>query len=490
MHLREHHAAPTPRKCVIALATRAARKHTWCVAYNDEVPLSEPALPLWSSLTELVSPAPDSVPHIGPRRWWGGPLDVEGLALGSAEAFVVALRALAPEAGPGRFTLDTSAVAASFGSFNHLLIDGAHRAGFAPLSGFHRTADGWIRLHANYPHHEQALLDALGARSVDAARAALSRRTSSDIEEVVTTRGGLAATVRKPAEWLASPSAEALSKIPWIQFELGNAQRPREITLRNGQRPLRGIRILDLTRVIAGPSASRLLGALGADVLRIDPPHIPELWDHHVDTGFDKRSAVASLSDRATLDRLHSLLGEADAVMLGYRLAGLQRFEFDPASLREAHPHLAVVAIDAWGTSGPYAGRRGFDSIVQAATGIAYMYGSGEGDTWRPGALPVQALDHATGLGMGAAVLALLRQRAEGRSGYAHLSLARTALELLRANPPSGISTPLRTVRLREMVSAYGTLGYVPPPLTIDGEQLEYGAAPVRYGSSSLTWLN
>ena len=459
------------------------------VRHPPEAARSEPPLPLWRSLAGLLPSAPAVAPRTGPRWWWGGPLDVEGLALGSAEAFVTALSALAPSAGPARFTLDASVVAASFGSFGHLLIDGSHRAGFAPLSAFHRTADGWVRLHANYPHHEQALLGALGVRTADAARAEMSHRTGSDVEEVVTAHGGLAAVVRKPSEWLASPSADALADVPWIRFETGPAGPPREITLGAGMRPLRGIRILDLTRVIAGPSASRLLGALGADVLRIDPPGIPELWDAHVDTGFDKRSAVADLSDRATRERLHNLLAEADAVMLGYRLSGLHRYGFDPASLREAHPHLAVVALDAWGASGPCAGRRGFDSIVQAATGIAHRYGAGEGDVWRPGALPVQALDHATGLGMGAAVLALLRERGEGRSGYAHLSLARTALELLRAAPPVGPSTPIPTIGLRESPSAYGTLGYVPPPLTVDGTQLEYAATPVRYGSSPLTWL-
>ncbi|RYG78789.1 hypothetical protein EU513_00310 [Yimella sp. RIT 621] len=111
---------------------------------------------------------------------------------------------------------------------------------------------------------------------------------------------------------------------------------------------------------------------------------------------------------------------------------------------RERHPHLVVVSLDAWGTTGPYTGQCGFDSIVQAATAISHLYGQGEGDEWKPGALPVQALDHATGLGMGAALLTLLRVRAQGRSGHAHLSLARTAVELLKAAPPSGPPAPSR----------------------------------------------
>lgn len=449
---------------------------------------AQPPLALWRYLTDLLPAAPVDVPRTGPRWWWGGSLDVEGLALGAVEAFAMALDALAPTAGPSRFSLDASVVAASFGSFGRLRIDGSHRAGFAPLSAFHRTADGWVRLHANYPHHERALLDALDVPTADAALAEIAQRNSSDVEAVITAHGGLAAAVRTPEEWLASPTAQALVDVPWIRFETGPAGPERRFTPDAGMRPLRGLRVLDLTRVIAGPSASRLLAALGADVLRIDPPAIPELWDQHVDTSFDKRSAVADLGDPATRERLHALLGDADAVMLGYHLAGLRRHGFDPASLRERHPHLAVVALDAWGTSGPAAGRRGFDSIVQAATGIAHLYGTGDGDAWKPGALPVQALDHATGLGMAAALLALVRARGEGRSGYAHLSLARTALELLRATPPSTAPAPLPDVALRESSSDYGRLAHVPPPLSVDGTQLEYASAPVRYGSSPLTW--
>lgn len=447
-----------------------------------------PPLELWRSLAGLLPSPPLTASRTGPRWWWAGPLDVEGLALGSAEAFASALGALDPSADSARFTLDASVVAASFGSFSHLRVDDTPCVGFAPLSGFHRTADGWIRLHANYPHHEQALLSALGTRTADGARRELSRRTSADIEEAVCAQGGLAAVVREPHEWLASSSAAALTDTAWIQWETSDAAQTRPDVEGQGRRPLDGVRVLDLTRVIAGPSASRLLGALGADVLRLDPPGIPELWDHHVDTGFDKRSAIADLSDRTTREQAHALLDEADAIMLGYRLDGLQRFEFDPASLRERHPHLAVVSLDAWGTTGPYAGRRGFDSIVQAATGIAHLYGQGEGEGWKPGALPVQALDHATGLGMGAAMLALLRARAQGQSGHAHLSLARTALELLRAAPPPGPSAPLESVDLRRSTSSYGALEFVPPPLTIDGTQLEFFSVPQPYGASTLTW--
>ena len=450
---------------------------------------STPPLRLRAALEPLLGADGElAVSRTGPRRWWQGPLDVEGLALGSAEAVAVALGALGGDRATSRISLDSSVVAASFGSFEALRVDGAQREGFAPLSGFHRTADGWVRLHANYPHHERALFEAIGESDRDGLVAELSRRAGADVEERVTAHGGLAAVVRKHSEWLDTPSAAALRGVPWIRFARSSSGDTQAFTLREWPRPLHGLRVLDLTRVIAGPSATRLLGALGADVLRVDPPGIPELWDLHVDTGFDKRSAIADLGDRATRERLHTLLAAADIVVLGYRPCALGRYGFDPVSLREAHPRLAVVALEAWGATGPHAGKRGFDSIVQAATGISHLYGSGVGDDWRPGALPVQALDHATGQGMAAAALALLRARENGQSGIAYVSLARTALELLTAEAPADRPGQLSAVELREAPSPYGALQFVPPPLTIDGRQLEYASAPEEYGASPLRW--
>src|SRR5664279_550979 len=159
-----------------------------------------------------------------------------------------------------------------------------------------------------------------------------------------------------------------------------------------------------------------------ADVLRIDPPGMPELWDHHVDTGFAKRSALADLDDPAALARIRVLLAEADVLFTGYRGAALDRFGLNPAALTQDYPQLVVVTLDAWGDRGPWSHERGFDSIVQAATGIGHLYGRPyESGGWRPGVQPVQALDHATGYGMTAAALALLtRRHTAGGNGWAH----------------------------------------------------------------------
>ncbi|WP_413248543.1 CoA transferase [Sinomonas flava] len=437
----------------------------------------------------------------GPRRWWGGPLDVEGLALGSVGALIAALAALDGARGARRRAATSAAgVAASFDSIRHLRVDGRALDIWAPMSGFHPTADGWVRLHANYPHHAQRLLAAVGIASPDHLGAALLEQSALDVEATVRAAGGVAAAVRPGGEWAASSAGQAAAGEPWMRFSLAGADpvRPLPQTDAAGL-PLAGVRVLDLTRVIAGPSATRLLGALGADVLRVDPPQHPELPDAHLDTDFAKRSAVADLREAEQLLRVRALAGEADVVFLGYRQAALARFGLDADALRADFPHLAVVALNAWGWDGPWADGRGFDSIVQAACGIAHLYGTppeeGTHDGaqrppgWRPGALPVQALDHATGMGMAAAAVGLLAARGRGTAGSARLSLIATANELLGAAPPE-VPDPqadLPAPRNRAE-SPYGTLDFVPPPLLLDGAQLAYPRVPGLYGSSPLAW--
>lgn len=434
-------------------------------------------------------------PCLGPRRWWGGELDVEGLALGAVQAAATALNALTDK--PGRFSVDAGSTAASFDSLGHLRIAGRKAEGFAPMSGFRRTSDGWIRLHANYPHHAARLLEALSATNPQGAAQALRQMTAKQAEHAISAAGGVAAAVRTREEWLAVGMPATTVAEPWIRFSAtGTTPRAHRGTPSQWLpsavpgRPLAGLKVLDLTRVIAGPVATRLLGALGADVLRIDPPDLPELPDLHVDTGFDKRSAVADFRNPGVLRTVEQLLGAADVVVVGYRDGGLDRFGLGPEALLARRPGLVVVALSAWGDEGPWRGRRGFDSIVQAASGIAARYGRQEEDGWRPGALPVQALDHATGYGLVAAALSLLAERPRtGTGGWARLSLARTAEELFALPAATGPAEEAPRPRYRLADSVQGELRYVPPPLTVDGVPLDYSGPPLRYGSSRLGWL-
>ncbi|WP_449066680.1 CoA transferase, partial [Planomonospora algeriensis] len=219
---------------------------------------------------------------------------------------------------------------------------------------------------------------------------------------------------------------------PLVETRLTGGSGPR--ALPPAPLPAGGVRVLDLTRVIAGPVATRTLALLGADVLRVDPPGIPEDADSHADTGMGKRSALLDLSVPADRRAFDDLLGSADVVVTGYRPGSLDRYGLAPEALLARRPGLILAQLCAWGWSGSWAGRRGFDSLVQAASGIAVIESAAGG---RPGALPAQALDHATGYLLAAAVLRALSDRhLTGGGRLSRLSLAGTASWLLHGIRP------------------------------------------------------
>lgn len=288
--------------------------------------------------------------------------------------------------------------------------------------------------------------------------------------------------------------------------------------------PAAGLRVLDLTRVIAGPVATRTLALLGADALRLDPPWLPELPDQHMDTGFGKRSATLDLT--ADRDRFEDLLGAADVVVMGYRPGALDRQGLSARALAERRPGLVVAQLSAWGAYGPWGGRRGFDSLVQAATGIAVVEGAPE----RPGVLPAQALDHGTGYLLAAGVLRALTDRAgDGDARVVRVALARTAEWLKggarargtreaglipdtaepapdtaameangrdRGRGPSGALSGAREAAARggpgpwlaERDSRVGWLRYALPPVAFDGGPTDWATAPAPWGSDTPRW--
>jgi crotonobetainyl-CoA:carnitine CoA-transferase CaiB-like acyl-CoA transferase len=385
----------------------------------------------------------------------GGPLAVPGLVLGAVAAQLVTARLLTGE--PTTVRLDAAHVALAVRSERFLRLEGRPVAlGFAPLSRFWRTADGWLRLHGNYPHHRAAAASVLGSDDVDAVTAAAAGWAAEDLATAVVAAGGAAAAVRTPEEWAASPQGRAVAGLPLLDLRRTTDGAPR--------RPaLRGLRVLDLTRVIAGPVATRVLASHGADVLRVDGPRLPEQREGLLDTGVGKRHVVLDLADARERATVEELLAAADVVVQGYRPGALDVLGMDPEALAQRHPHLVVVRLSAWGRSGPWAGRRGFDSLVQAATGIATVYGSPE----QPGVLPAQALDHATGyLAAATALAALTRQRDEGGGWYGELSLAQTAHWLLAA--PRNASVPGPAVDpepyLQTLDSPDGPVTVVAPP--------------------------
>lgn len=413
-------------------------------------------------------------------------LPVGALANGSVAAAALAGSALRTSDGstPARVHVDPRQVAVAFRNDQLQTVDGAGSPSFAPLSGFFAAHDGWVRTHANYPHHRDRLIRALGLRpdaSREEAAAAIAGRSAQDVEDTVAADHGIAVRVRTLPEWMAGEQARAVDAAELLSVRSQGAAPGRPVPARP--------RVLDLTRVIAGPVATRTLAFLGCDVLRVDSPHLPELPAAHLETDSGKRSTLLDLHDGHARQRFHELLDGADVVVTGYRPGALSAFGLDPDQLAQSHPHLVHAWLSAWTTGGPWGGRRGFDSIVQAASGIA-MIESADGE--RPGALPAQALDHATGYLLAAGILAALRARATtGGIWRVSAHLARTAHWLLRTDALDGPAHPVDDPSPFLLATASPHDGLViqsRPAFELDGVPARFAWVGRRWGSDEATW--
>jgi crotonobetainyl-CoA:carnitine CoA-transferase CaiB-like acyl-CoA transferase len=294
------------------------------------------------------------------------------------------------------------------------------------IAGNYQCGDGrWVRLHTNFPHHRDGFLRILQCDyDKQAVATALKSWTAYDVEDAAAENDLCAAAIRSFAEWDAHPQGQAVMTQPLVQVSrIGDAPVRG---LPASDRPLSGVRVLDLTRVLAGPVGCRLLAAHGAEVMNIASPNIPNFPQLIVDTGRGKLSAHLELREKAGNDRLKELLSTADVFVQGYRPGGLADLGFSPEDAARMRPGIVYVSLSAYGHVGPWSGRRGFDSIAQAASGINHAEAEAAGQA-APKALPCQALDHGSGylLAFGA-LTALMRRMQEGGSWHVQVSLART----------------------------------------------------------------
>ncbi len=438
----------------------------------------------------------DEIPEIaisGPRRWWHCPLDTEGLAGSSVELALRAATILARQRKLSiRLGSSAELIAGSFDSLNHLRIDGGPARSFAPLTSYYRARDGWVRLHANYPHHQEAVIKAFNAETPSEVAEVIKTRTASYIESVLRDLGGVAAMVRSESQWRSHTQGSSVAKGTWLSVQRDEEQPGGAGLGQAKDLPMDGLRVLDLSRGVAGPTGTRLLASLGARVLRVDPPHLPELRAHHVDTGFGKYTATLDIREPAGLERLHGLISQSDAVVVGYRPGSLGKYDLDAKTMRARHPEVVTLHLSAWGDQGPWAVHRGFDSIIQASCGISdhCSYDSDEGR--RPGALPVQAIDHAAAYLSAAMVMLLLAGRPEYGAGGARLSLARTAQTLLDAPRPDEVGAHCSKgdmpVHTEVHPSDYGILRYAACPVLHEGKILPFPFTPREYGRDPAVW--
>ncbi len=359
-----------------------------------------------------------------------------------------------------------------------------------PIARNYRAEDGWIRLHTNAPHHRTAALAVLGVPGdLLAVTKAVRKWSAEQLESAVVDAGGCAAAMRSREGWLGHPQGVAVASEPLLEWTDGDAGPPHERWRARAGRPLAGLRVLDLTRVIAGPVATRFLAALGADVLRVDPPQ----WDEDALVSNMTLGKRTTRLDAKRLDgaaTLKELLRDADVLVHGYRDGALESIGLDAATRRELRPGLVEASLDAYGFSGPWSGRRGFDSLVQMSSGIA-----DRGMDWaradEPTPLPVQALDHTAGCLLAAAVIrSLTLLRDDGRARSARTSLARVA-ELLVSGGQQRVDGPLvtRVAPTEPIETPWGPMRMLRQALTVEGTPLRFDRGPVPLGAGSASWL-
>jgi crotonobetainyl-CoA:carnitine CoA-transferase CaiB-like acyl-CoA transferase len=385
-------------------------------------------------------------------------------------------------------SVDLRHAAVEFCSEGYMSIDGGSPpALWDELSGPYRCGDGrWVRVHTNFAHHRDGALKLLGcAGERDAMAEALRGWQAEDFENAAAEAGLVVAMMRSPAEWQVHAQGQAVAGLPLFTIEKLGAAPPQP--LGQAARPLGGLRVLDLTRIIAGPVCGRALAAHGADVLRVTAPHLPSIAPLVIDTGRGKLSAEIDLRERVGQETLRRLIAEADVFVQGYRPGALADRGFSPEAAAALRPGLVCVSLSAYGQAGPWAGRRGFDSLVQTASGINHAEAEAAGLD-RPTPLPCQALDHGSGYLMALGAMAgLMRRATEGGSWLVRVSLAQTGrwLQGLACTAPArGEVAEL----LEQSESGFGTLSAVRHAARLSETPAYWARPAMPLGSHPPAW--
>lgn len=402
-----------------------------------------------------------------------------------------------------RVAIDVRRALAAFRSERYLSVDGGAPIELRhPVTGYFATRDDrWIQLHANFPHHLDGILRVLGCTGErEAVAAAIRGWDGAALDEALAQAGLCAALVRSPREWGALEQAKAIASLPLFEIErIGDA--PAEPLAAHSTRPLDGVRVLDLTRIIAGPVAGRTLASHGADVLLVNGPHLPNIGPLVIDNGRGKRSTTLDLRDAAACGTLRTLTRDADVFLQSYRPGALASRGFSPEALAQLRPGIVCVSVSAYGHRGPWRERRGFDSLVQSASGIVWAEsveasrGSGVEPFEAPRPLPCQALDYATGyLAAFGAMVALARRAKEGGSWHVRLSLAQTGRWLQTMGMvEDGQRVPDARAEdvadyLETMASPFGLIRVVAPAERLDLTPAYYARPSVPIGTDAPAW--
>jgi crotonobetainyl-CoA:carnitine CoA-transferase CaiB-like acyl-CoA transferase len=390
-----------------------------------------------------------------------------------------------------RVAVNARAAAVSLRSARYLRVNGKAPAVWDPLSGFYPVRDGWISIHCNFPNHRDAAMRVLKTPH-DRARAEEASRSWEGIalEDAIHAAGGCAGYVRSHATWLQHPQAQAVATQPLLTIEQ-IADSPIE-KLKPSNRPLGGVRALDLTRVLAGPTCAKSLAEHGAQVLKISAAHLPDSGLVDLDTGIGKRSARIDL--RTEKETLQNLVRQADVFVQSYRPGALAARGLSPEALARLRPGIVCASLSAWGPTGPWRERRGFDSIVQAVSGIADAHGK----DGKPSLLPVSAIDYVSGYLMAFGVCVALERRARvGGSWLVRVALARVGKWIVdrgTVENTAGVSDDLPEAELApllgEMDAPDGRIRYLKPVLELAATPPYFDRPPVPLGYHPPAWTS
>ncbi|MFH8982831.1 CoA transferase [Streptomyces varsoviensis] len=361
-----------------------------------------------------------------------------------------------------------------------------------------RTADDrWFVPHFNLPHLEQRVLNVLGCEPTPASvEAAVARWQAEDLDEAIAAAGACGGIVRTAREWLDHPQGAYLAGRPVVEITKIGDSDPEPLPAA-GDAPLAGLRVLDLTRILAGPTAALSMAEHGADVLMVTAPHLPQVEPFVRDTSHGKRSTYLDFTRPDEAARLRELAADADVFIEGYRPHRLEAHGFGPADLAAVRPGMVYVSVNCFGSGGPFGGRAGWDQVAQAVTGVCDVQGRATG-AGRPRLTPVFLCDFLTGfLGGYGAMLALARRAREGGTYRVSVSLSQSAMLLQRQGLTDGFEDAPGRLEAAEFEryavaddgTAYGDLKSLGPVIRMSETAPRWAGTTPRLGSSRPEWL-
>jgi crotonobetainyl-CoA:carnitine CoA-transferase CaiB-like acyl-CoA transferase len=398
---------------------------------------------------------------------------------------------------PQRIEVDVRAAAASLVSFAYLRYQGAtfDRRGQA-TTALYRARDGqWIHLHGGFSSREGTLALLKCDDDAGAIANAVASWDAQALEDALADRGACGAKLRSADEWRAHPQGIALAQVPVVEIlRIGDAPPepiPGPRAGEYGARPLSGVRVLDLTRVLAGPTCARTLAEHGAKVLHVRSPNLPSIEPFVIDTNPGKRSCFLDLDHRKDVERMRALVRDAHVFSQGYRPGALARRGFSPEELAQMRPGIIAVSIDCYGHEGPFASRPGWEQLAQTVTGMAHEHAGDE----HPALVPAAINDYTTGyLGALGAMCALARRTTEGGSWHVRVSLARTSMWIMSLprtasdDKPGGFDMASIAPWIIEMDTAWGPLTRLGPIARMSETPPRWDLPPAPLGSDPPAW--